>query len=87
MWDFSFTYRPCFIYAPDLGKYKAEQGFYMPLEDLPFSVAETNEQLAHNVVAFNLERYERAVRQYHTDLGSYETGNAREQFCKMLFAK
>jgi CDP-glycerol glycerophosphotransferase len=87
MWDFSFTCRPCFIYAPDLKQYKAEQGFYMPIEDLPFPVAETNEQLVNNIIAFNAERYEQAVKQYHADLGSYETGNAREQFCKMLFAQ
>jgi CDP-glycerol glycerophosphotransferase len=87
MWDFSFTCRPCFIYAPDLEKYKAEQGFYIPIEDLPFPVAETNEQLANNIIAFNSELYEQAVQQYHTDLGSYETGNAREQFCKLLFAQ
>jgi CDP-glycerol glycerophosphotransferase len=87
MWDFSFTYRPCFIYAPDLEKYKAEQGFYMPLEELPFPVAETNEELAHNIISFNIEYYEQAVKQYHTDLGSYETGTAREQFCKILFGE
>jgi CDP-glycerol glycerophosphotransferase len=87
MWDFSFTYRPCFIYAPDLEGYKTDIGFYMPLEEHPFPVAETNEQLTNNIISFSPERYEQAVGQYHRDLGSYETGIAREQFCKILFCK
>jgi CDP-glycerol glycerophosphotransferase len=84
MWDFSLTFKPCFIYAPDLAKYQAEQGFYIPLEQLPFPIAETNEQLAHNIRTFDPEKYKQAVKQYHSDLGSHETGTAREQFCKIL---
>jgi CDP-glycerol glycerophosphotransferase len=85
MWDFSFTYKPCFIYAPDLEKYKTEYGFYTPVEQWPFPIAETNEQLAHNIRAFDPEKYKQAVKQYHSDLGSHETGTAREQFCKIVF--
>jgi len=85
IWDFSFTYKPCFIYAPDLKKYQEEQGFYTPIEDWPFPLAETNEALAENIIKFDYNIYKQAVKKHHTDLGSYETGSACEQFCRTVF--
>ena len=86
IWDFSFTFKPCFIYAPDLEKYKEEQGFYTPIEDWPFPLAKTNEHLADNIINFDEEKYKQAVKKHHADLGSYETGTACEQFCRAVFS-
>jgi CDP-glycerol glycerophosphotransferase len=85
IWDFSFTFRPCFLYAPDLKKYQNEQGFYTPIEEWLFSLAETNEQLAENIHNFDEEKYKQAVKKHHLDLGSYENGTACEQLCYFLF--
>jgi CDP-glycerol glycerophosphotransferase len=87
IWDFSFTFKPCFIYAPDLKKYQVEQGFYTPIEDWPFPLAETNEQLIENIIKFDEEKYKQAVKRHHADLGSYEKGTACEQLCYFLFEK
>jgi CDP-glycerol glycerophosphotransferase len=86
IWDFSFTFKPCFLYAPDLAEYKTQQGFYTPIEKWPFPLAETNEQLMNNIDNFDLERYKEAVKQHHADLGSFEKGTACEQFCRFMFA-
>ena len=86
IWDFSFTYNPCFIYAPDVKKYQEEQGFYTPIEEWPFPLAETNEQLVENIINFDEEKYEYAVKKHHADLGSYEIGTACEQFCRAVFS-
>ena len=86
IWDFSFTYKPCFIYAPDLKKYQEEQGFYTPVEEWPFPVAETNEQLTENINNFDEEEYKHAVKKHHADLGSYENGTACGQFCRFAFS-
>lgn len=85
IWDFSFTYRPCFLYAPDLAKYEAESGFFVPIEDWPFPLAETNEELIENIKNFDSKKYIEDVKKHHRDLGSYETGHATERFCKLLF--
>jgi CDP-glycerol glycerophosphotransferase len=87
MWDFSLMYKPCFIFAPDLKKYLTVQGFYTPIEEWPFPIAETNEQLANNINGFNEDIYIQAVKQHHADLGSYEKGTAAEQFCRILFVE
>jgi len=84
IWDYSFTFKPCFIYAPDLKKYQKEQGFQTPIEEWPFPLAETNEQLMGNISNFNEEKYKQAVKKHHADLGSYESGTACEQFCKLV---
>ena len=86
MWDFSLTFKPCFVFAPDLKKYQKEQGFYTPIEEWPFPIAETNEQLIENINNFNEENYKQAVRKHHVDLGSYENGTACEQFCRFVFS-
>ena len=86
IWDFSFTFKPCFIYAPDLKKYQDEQGFYTPIEDWPFPLAKTNQQLMENIIVFDDEKYKQAVKKHHADLGSYETGTACEQFCRAVFS-
>jgi CDP-glycerol glycerophosphotransferase len=85
IWDFSFTFKPCFIYAPDLKKYQVEQGFYTPIEDWPFPLAETNEELMKNIFNFDEEKYKQAIKRHHADLGSYEKGTACEQICRILF--
>jgi CDP-glycerol glycerophosphotransferase len=85
MWDFSFTYKPCFLYAPDLEEYKEARSFYTQPKEWPFSIAESNEQFIENIKNFDKETYEQAVKRHHYNLGSYETGTATEQLCNILF--
>jgi len=85
MWDFSLMYKPCFIYAPDVKKYQAEQGFYTPVEKWPFPFAETNEELMEKIFHFDEGKYRQTVKKHHEDLGSYETGKSCEQFCRIIF--
>jgi CDP-glycerol glycerophosphotransferase len=85
MWDFSFTYKPCFLYTPDLEKYREECGFWTQPEEWPFPIAKTNEDLIEKIVSFEKESYITEVKKYHQNLGSYETGNAAENLCNYLF--
>jgi CDP-glycerol glycerophosphotransferase len=85
MWDFSLMYKPCFIFAPDMEKYKTTRGFYTPIEEWPFPVAKTDEEFVDNIQNFNIEAYIQNVKQHHLNLGSYETGTATKQFCEFLF--
>ena len=85
IWDYSFTFKPCFIYAPDLKQYHKEHGFYTPIEEWPFPLAVNNGQLVDNILNFNEDLYKQAVIKHHADMGSYENGTACEQFCKIVF--
>ncbi|MDR2511382.1 MAG: CDP-glycerol glycerophosphotransferase family protein, partial [Bacteroidales bacterium] len=85
IWDFSFTFKPCFLFAPDVEEYKTQQGFYTPIEEWPFSLAKTNEELVDNINRFDSEKYRAAVKDHHRKLGAYEQGTAAKQFCDLLF--
>jgi CDP-glycerol glycerophosphotransferase len=84
MWDFSFTNKPCFIYAPDLDKYDSERGFHIAFSELPFSIAKTNEELIDNIKNFNHDEYMNKLKQHHLSLGSFETGKASEQLTQII---
>ena len=76
MWDFSFTYRPIFLYAPDIEKYEKERGFYMPVSEWPYPIAHNNDEMKSNILAFDNDDYMKRVKEHHLVAGSYETGDA-----------
>jgi CDP-glycerol glycerophosphotransferase len=85
IWDFSFTYKPCFLYVPDLAKYEAESGFWIPIRTWGFPLSETSDELIKNIRKFDNKEYTNDVNRHHKELGSYETGHAAERFCKLFF--
>lgn len=84
IWDYSFTKKPCFIYADDIVEYQNSRGFYSPIEEWPFPIATDFETLLFNIENYNQEIYETRVREHHICLGSYETGTATEYVCNMI---
>ncbi len=84
IWDFSFTGRPCFIYANDLASYKKERNFYTPIEEWPFPLAENNGELQRNISDFDEADYRGKVKAHQEALGSYETGHAAEALCELI---
>ena len=84
MWDFSLMYRPCFIYAVDLNKYKIERNFHTPITDWPFPIATNNQELEKCIMNFNEHEYINQVKMHHEKLGSFEDGHATERICNLI---
>jgi CDP-glycerol glycerophosphotransferase len=84
MWDFSLTYKPCFLYVPDLENYKAERDFYVPPEKWPFPLAQTNAGIEKNILAFDNEKYREDVKRHHAEFVSYDSGSAREAVADLV---
>jgi len=76
MWDFSFTKRPCFVYAPDAKRYEKERAFFTPIANWPYPVAFNNDHLNHNIKNFDKENYISKIKQHHENQGSFESGTA-----------
>ncbi len=78
--------RPCFLYTTDLDEYLETQGFYVDVRDWPFPLAKDNAALVDNIAHFDEEQYLKDVHKHHTDLGSFDNGNATETisnaFCR-----
>lgn len=79
MWDYSFTKRPCFLYAFDIEEYEKTRGFYMPAKDWPYPLAHNNDELINNIKSFSIEKYINDVNKHHEICGIYEKGEA----CRM----
>lgn len=84
LWDYSFTYRPCFVLADDVDSYEEERGFYLPIREWPYPAARDNRELSQCIRNFDADAYKKKVRVHHEKLGSYETGKAAEEVCRLL---
>ena len=84
VWDYSLLKRPCFLYTTDLDEYLETQGFYVDVRDWPFPLAKDNAALVDNIAHFDEEQYLKDVHKHHTDLGSFDNGNATETISKRI---
>lgn len=84
MWDFSLTYKPCFLFASDIEKYIKDRGFYTAPYSWGFPIVKTNEELAEKIMNFDKEKFVEAMKKHHKDLGSFEDGHATEKICKFI---
>ena len=80
IWDYSFLYRPCFLYVPDLEEYLQKTGFYVDIHQWPFEMAETQEELKQKIAACDRKELKARIEAHHRFMGSRESGNA----CKMI---
>lgn len=86
IWDFiqKRPFCPCFILAEDLKDYMDGRGFYTPITEWPFPLAENNKQLSQNIQNFDYEIYCLNVQQHLDKLGSFETGTASQKIAKLI---
>lgn len=78
IWDYSFLYRPCFLYAPDLEEYLEKTGFYVDIHKWPFDIAGTQEELLHLIENYDAQINRKKIEEHHRMMGSTETGHACE---------
>lgn len=84
VWDYSLLDKPGFLYATDLDEYKGKQGFYTELTEWPFTIAENNDELVANILAFDEDACKAKIRKHHADLGSREDGHATETIARRI---
>lgn len=79
MFDFATTRKPCFLYATDVEEYRNDRDYYFDIKDLPFPLAENNEQLEENILNFDEEVYQKKLNELFEQVGLCETGHASEK--------
>lgn len=88
MYDFALTNKPCFLFFPDLEYYSnTERGFYTPINNLPFPVAETFSQLLTAIAEFDAKRYETKVAAMLRDYGYVDDENSSERVARHILAQ
>jgi CDP-glycerol glycerophosphotransferase len=85
MFDFAMQGRPCLIYAPDADAF--DRGFYFNLRELPFPMAENEEQLITTIEEFDNEAYTARLNTFFTErVGLKEEGHASEALAEWMVA-
>lgn len=85
MFDFTMQYRPCMLYATDVASY--DRGYYFDFRELPFPLAEGEEQLIEMIRGFDYDSYRRGVEEFFTSrIGFYESGHAAEALAEWMVA-
>lgn len=78
-YDYVLTRRPLFIFATDIERYNNQRGFYYPLEETPFSIARSSEELCANIEAFEEMAYLNRIESFLNEKGCVEDGHASER--------
>ena len=84
IYDFVLTRKPGFIFAMDIDEYNNERGFYFRLEDTPFPVARTSDELAQNIRSFDPYLYQRKVTEFLDDKQCMDDGHASERIADQV---
>ena len=85
IFDYVFTYRPCFLYVPDLTHYlKTERQLYFNIDELPFPQIQGNDELDSVITQFDEQKYHKDVDAFLQKMGTFETGHACEKVYKHI---
>ena len=79
MFDFVTTGKTCFLYATDVEAYREERDYYFDLKELPFPLAQNNDEMEENILNFDEEKYQKELNQLFEKVGLCESGNASGQ--------
>lgn len=84
MFEFMASGRPCFLYATDIEEYRKERDYYFDLEKLPFSIAQTTDELIGHIHDFDEKLYREKVQEFSKEVGLNESGHAAEAVASIM---
>jgi len=74
--DYILTNKPSFLYGANIKEYNRTRGFYHKIEETPFSMATTNEELFSNINSFDEKTYKEKVKKFIEKCESVDDGKA-----------
>ena len=84
VWDYSFLYRPCFLFVPDLAEYLEKTGFYTDIRKWPFAMAKNQKELESSIMSYDAEAAKEDIRRHHREMGNCESGHACERVTERI---
>lgn len=85
--DYPILKKPGFLYAEDYEEMKRTKDYYFSLEELPFSLGQTNEQLVQNILEFDYDKYLKDCERYVNDIKYYDDGHASKAVVDVITCK
>ena len=85
MFEPAFVKKPVFLFAPDKNDYiNGERELLIDYSELPFSIAESNEELVSNIENFEEDAYNKQLENFMDKYGVHEDGHASERAAKYV---
>lgn len=85
MFEPAFVRKPVFLFATDIEEYiDKEYDLLLDYRSLPFSIAETNEQLVEEIMNFDNDKYVKDVDSFMEKYGVHEDGHASERAAQFI---
>lgn len=85
MFEPAFVKKPVFLFTTDLNDYiEKEYELLIPYYDLPFPVAESNEELEQRIREFDRRKYHEILKNFFMKYGVEEDGHASERTARFL---
>ena len=84
IWDYSFTYKPGFLYTPDIDSYEKEVNFHTPISQWQYPYAKNIAELIGLIENYDEKIAQERIDYHHQQLGSYETGTATVSICEYI---
>ncbi|MBR3225055.1 MAG: CDP-glycerol glycerophosphotransferase family protein [Atopobiaceae bacterium] len=84
--DFSLTRRPAFVYASDFDDYANDRGLYYPLNERPFPIASTKDELVDKILAFDEDAFLKSVDAFFARFGLRDDGLGDERVARVIHA-
>ena len=82
--DFLLQNKPVFLYAEDYEEMKKGRGFYHDLNELPFPLCLSNDELMKKIESFDLETYQRKGKEMWDSFGLFDDGHASEAIVNLI---
>ena len=76
LFEFASTMKPTFIYASDVQDYAFERGYHFDIMNLPVPLAQNNDELESNIMAFNSTEFKQKMEIFMTNVGINDSGKA-----------
>lgn len=84
IWDFSFTYRPCFLYCQDIQRYGKDRDFDIPITKWHFPISTNMDELTDNIMSYSIDCFKKEMDLHHKEMGNLEDGHATERVCNLI---
>lgn len=84
IWDYCLTFKPGFLYMPDLKDFTCDRGFNVPLDRWPYPYAETPEDFCRIIRNYSEEESRRRISDHLNYMGSFEKGTATSSVADLI---
>lgn len=85
MFEAAVKRMPCLLFASDLDKYmNDDRGSYFRLDELPFPLTHSNNELAEAIINYSEEKYQEKLSEFWYNHGVMQDGRASRQIVELI---